>query len=225
MSDSDRGEKRDEKEMTEERDTRLDEALSALRDGELSPREQADLSRRVDTEPALRERVEAFEAVDRALEGLSSREIPADLGERLRARIDRDPFAPRVRLRDGDRRSAGPRRRRRSWAAVGAGLAAAAALALYLALPTPGPRAPLPGFDSLAPSDPSDVVLVERAPSRVDPVALAEPVLADPLGFQDASEEEVAIAFHYETLADLEMIEELEMLELLAALDDGGPRG
>ena len=82
-----------------------------------------------------------------------------------------------------------------------------------------------PGFDSLAPSDPSDVVLVERAPSRVDPVAPAEPVPADPLGFQDATEEEVAIAFHYETLADLEMIEELEMLELLAALDDGGPRG
>ncbi|MCP4907507.1 MAG: hypothetical protein GY910_21250, partial [bacterium] len=120
MSDSDRGEKRDEKEMTEERDTRLDEALSALRDGELSPREQADLSRRVDAEPALRERVEAFEAVDRALEGLSSREIPADLGQRLRARIDRDSAVPRVRLRDPDRQSAGPHRRRRSWGALGA---------------------------------------------------------------------------------------------------------
>lgn len=211
--------------MTEERDTRLDEALSALRDGELSPSEQADLSRRVDSEPALRERIEAFEAVDRALGGLSSREVPADLGQRLRARVDRDRVTPRVRLRDPDRRSAGPRRRGGSWGAVGAGLAAAAALALYLAIPTPGPQVPGPGFGPVTPGDRSPAELVERAPSRIAPVAPAQEVWADPGGFQDASEEEVAIAFHYETLADLEMIEELEMLELLAALDEGGPRG
>jgi len=211
--------------MTEERDTRLDEALSALRDGELSPSEQADLSRRVGSEPALRERMEAFEAVDRALGGLSSREVPADLGQRLRARVDRDRVAPRVRLRDPDRRSTGPRRPSGSWGALGAGLAAAAALALYLAIPMPGPQAPGPGFDPVTPGDPSPAALVERVPSRIEPVAPAEEILADRQEFQNASAEEVAIAFHYETLADLEMIEELEMLELLAALDEGGPRG
>jgi hypothetical protein len=39
------------------------------------------------------------------------------------------------------------------------------------------------------------------------------------------SEEEVGIALHYDTLANLEVIEQLEMLELLAALDAPGPRG
>ena len=100
-----------------------------------------------------------------------------------------------------------------------------AALALYLAIPTPGPQVPGPGFGPVTPGDRSPAELVERAPSRIAPVAQAQEVWADLGGFQDASEEEVAIAFHYETLADLEMIEELEMLELLAALDEGGPRG
>jgi hypothetical protein len=40
-----------------------------------------------------------------------------------------------------------------------------------------------------------------------------------------ASDEEVAIAMQYQVLADLELIRDLEILELLAALEEVGSRG
>lgn len=206
--------------MTEERDNRLDEALSALRDGELSPSEERGLRTRIESDPALRGRLEAFEAVDGALGNLASREVPSDLARRLRERIERESVGSGGRARRAPERGTPARRRSGAWGALGVGLAAAA-VALYLAVPSPpGPETGPAGSEVAEVGDtPADFVPAEPR------VAEAPQPRAEPDVLLDASEEEVAIALHYETLADLEMIEELEMLELLAALDEAGPHG
>lgn len=86
-------------------------------------------------------------------------------------------------------------RRRALW--LGAAFAAAAALLLFLLTPEAA-RPPLHPVDggSLATGDTGDL--------------------------EQASDEEIGIALDYETLADLDVIEDLELLELMVELEDAG---
>ena len=206
--------------MTNKRDSHLDQELSALLDGELSAARQSALRRKVDSDATLRGRLEALSAVDDALEGLAAREVPPDLGPRLRERITRDRRDLGLRVRSEGKAVGTPRRRDRNWGAVGVGVMAAAAATLYLWTPAPLQREIGPDAGAAASIElvPVDVAETATAPSSAK-------FLAEPNEFEDASEEEVAIAFQYPMLTDLDLIEELEMLELLEALDEGRPRG
>ncbi len=84
-------------------------------------------------------------------------------------------------------------RRRALW--LGAAFAAAAALLLFLLMPE-----------------------AARPPSNpVDGRSLATGETGD---LEQASDEEIGIALDYETLADLDVIEDLELLELMVELED-----
>ena len=81
-------------------------------------------------------------------------------------------------------------RRRLAPGWIGGALATAAALALYLAVSS--------GSDSVLGPGPAQI--------------------ADSLA--DATDEEIGIALEYETLADLDVIEDLELLELMIELEE-----
>ncbi|MEE2674902.1 MAG: hypothetical protein VX466_13955 [Myxococcota bacterium] len=169
--------------MTDD-DVTLNEDLSALLDGELSPEREAELRVRIGREPALAARLAELERVDLALRAMPTEAGSAELGASLRAKLEAEGTAPA-----DDSRSAADRRRFvSSW--TGGTLAAAAALALYLAVPN----------DSVSVLDSG-------------PVPIADILAA-------ATDEEIGIALEYETLADLEVIEDLELLEWIVELEE-----
>ena len=218
--------------MSDERDENLDERLSALHDGELGPDEARTLRRRIESDPALARRQAAFARVDEGLRGIEGRDVPADLALRLQARIAAGAQAPPRAARVVPLRTAPPRRVRRALAGWGVA-AAAAGLLLYVSLQPSAPpsvapaelaqRDPVVPTTQAPPGEPSQRALaalpVETVVEAVPPAATP----ADP--FAGASEDELAIALQYDTLSDFDMIEDMEMLELLAALDDVAPRG
>ena len=231
---------RDHDERRRDAQTELDEALSALHDAELSEEQAAALRARVDAEPALARRLDRFDAVDRRLRAHAAPEVSGDLFARLQRRIEKDRSGSHgsARLRTPARRLLGAR------LGLAGGLAAAAALTLYLALGS-GPgndpaREAMPGLvkSAIAPegSPPSsaETVVAEREavarPLLPEAVASAPGIAALRVPALDAewaaaSDEEVAIAMQYQVLEDLELIRDLEILELLAALEEGGSRG
>ncbi len=160
-------------------DMTLDEDLSALLDGELSPERESGLRARIAGEPALAARLAELERVDVALRAMPTVATSPELGASLRAKLEAEGSAPDDNVQSlDDRRRLAP-----GW--IGGALAAAAALALYLALS-----------------------------SGSNPVLDAEPGrIADALS--EATDEEIGIALEYETLADLDVIEDLELLELM----------
>ena len=231
---------RDHDERRRDAQTELDEALSALHDAELSEEQAAALRARVDAEPALARRLDRFDAVDRRLRAHAAPEVSGDLFARLQRRIEKDRSGSHgsARLRTPARRLLGAR------LGLAGGLAAAAALTLYLALGS-GPgndpaREAMPGLvkSAIAPegSPPSsaETVVAEREavarPLLPEAVASAPGIAALRVPALDAewaaaSDEEVAIAMQYQVLEDLELIRDLEILELLAALEEVGSRG
>ena len=186
-----------------------DEELSALLDGELAPDRATELRARMAEEPALSERFARMAEIDQALRGLSRPALSPERLEQLRTGV----------LERGARRSGGARSRH-SWRWIPAAAALAAGLALYLAMGgDPSTEEPLPtprgdGSRQIAEtairSEPSEPTAAEAtgAEARPEDVQLAS-----------LSEEELAIGLAYETLTDLEVIENLELLELMAALD------
>jgi anti-sigma factor RsiW len=173
--------------------------LSALLDGELDAPRQALLRRHLESCASCSRRARALRGADEALRTLPSREVPADLRARLQARIDLEPAAasgaPATRL--GVFETAPPRRRPRSRARPMALLAlgAAAALTLYLMI-APGER-PLPD------------------------VGPPEPRLATAADLEAASADELELALELDTVEDMEVITNLELLEILVALGEG----
>ena len=214
--------------MTE---SHLDEQLSALIDGELDAEQERQLRARIAAEPQLAERLARLEGVDVALRALPGATLPSGLEQSLRDRIDSaDSASAQVRVL--------PLRDRRLWA--GAGLAAAAALAVYLVLPgsvsMPGEK----GSSELASSETSifesalpESALPESAlpESALSESALSESALSESAlpetsisasALVEATDEEIGIVLDYETLADLEVIEDLELLEWMAEQDERG---
>ena len=173
----------------------LDEALSALIDGELDAAEEQALRARIDREPALAARLASLENVDVSLRALAAVQPAPDALAALRERLEAEP----------------PDNVRRLPVWVGGAIAAAAAVFAYLLL-TPGASEPL------APDAPP-VVVAERATET----EVAEPT--ELAALEDASDEEIGIALDYETLSDLDVIEELELLEWMVELEERREQG
>jgi mycothiol system anti-sigma-R factor len=176
---------------------------SAFLDGELAAERAAELRVHLESCADCAARLDALRGVDRALAALPARSAPPDLRARLQARLDAGSGALSGPARDlRVRRIPAPRRRglRASAAALAAAAALGAALALYLttgAGVTPTPDRP------------------PEAPS----LAAAPAVDRD---LDAASAEELAVASELDAIEDLGVIANLELLEMLVAVDDGG---
>jgi anti-sigma factor RsiW len=173
--------------------------LSALLDGELDAPREALLRTHLESCAGCSRRARALRGADEALRALPSHEAPADLRARLQTRIEAESAAASgVRATRHVEVAARPSQRRprsRARSVALLALGAAAALALYLTI-APGER-PLP-----------------RAGSP-------EPRLATAADLEAASPDELELALELETVEDMEVIRNLELLELLVALGEG----
>src|SRR5262245_55151512 len=213
-----------------ERCRAFDEDLSALVDGELGATRRAELEAHLATCPGCSTRLAALRAVDAALAGLPSPAVAPDLQARLARRIA-DERSARVRARAPSPRG------RRALRYLALPAAAAAALALYLALRAPSPpgapveRVPIaqappspvePRPEPIAKAEPARPA-AERAPAA-EPAPAARvaertpPPSAEP-ELESLGAEDLAVVLDLDTMEDLPVIANLEVLERL--LDDG----
>ena len=222
--------------------------LSALIDGELTPEREDAVRAHLAACAVCSERIEALCNVDLALAAVPVPEVPGHLRARLWERIERDVAAapePAVAAAEAavapealppphpapaqapQSPAVAPPPRRRRWLsrpAVGAAIAAAAVLALYLAATRGERRLPL----ELAPPP---IVAEERAPAaeevaeaaseRPAPALPRERSPADVNVLTGADEAELAVVLALETIEDLDVIANLDLLESWAALEDG----
>ena len=164
--------------------------LSALLDDELTSERAAEVRAHVAACDGCRGRLATLARVDAALSRAPAPVVPASLRARLEARLES--------ARESDTSSRPPARAggpRRAWRgrAAGALAAAAAGVALYLAVTTREPARP------------------EAAPSPVQ--------VARPLDLGSVPEDELGLALEIETVEDLDVIANLELLELVLASD------
>jgi hypothetical protein len=165
-------------------DPALDEALSALVDGELDESRSRELRERAESEPRIARRLAELESLNAQLRALALPQVSASLRAKLQERIDGEARAvAKAQIR---------RLPRPSWAAA---TALAAGFALYLVLGTP-----------------------TREPGGV-------PGPADPLSDLGISDDELAIGLDYEVLRNFELIDQLELLEALAASEEAEGAG
>jgi anti-sigma factor RsiW len=192
--------------------------LSALLDGELERARESEVRAHLAGCARCTERLARLARVDEALRSLPPAEVPAGLGERLRARIGAEERVGASDRRGSRERGPAPTRRRRWIPLAATALAAAASLALYLLVARPRP----------AQEEPPVAVVERPAPERE--IARREPPAqpgtevpeADLEAIAAASDDELALALDLDTLADFEVIERLELLEALSALDGAG---
>jgi len=210
----------------------FDEDLSAWIDGELDAERRAAVEAHLASCRACAARVEELHAVDCALLALPAPAVGADLRERLARRLAAERRAP------GPVRLEPPRRARRRFAPAPAlPMAAAAALALFLVLrPAGSPEGPVESVPSaqapevpVAPSPPIASAEPERPTAEPAPqLSKAEPQLAEqvapaPAGgeLEALDAEELAVVLELDTIEDLPVIANLEVLERLLA-DEAG---
>ena len=196
----------------------LDALLSAWIDGELDAGESAAVAERVRRDPELARRVEALRGVDAALRAIPAPEPSRELRRRFEVRLAAEGSPARV--------VALPRRRLR-WAAAAAALAAG--LALYWGVRTPAPGPPVPEVVEVPESAPrAEGPGPEPAPAetaspqlaRVPEASAAESAPVAPSADPDPDLAELALALDYELLRDFDVIDQLELLEVLAAYEE-----
>jgi anti-sigma factor RsiW len=203
--------------------------LSALLDGELAPERAAELRAHIGACPGCRARLAELARVDTALSAAVLPAVPGSLRARLDARL-----ASAGRGDTPVRRSRRADAPRRAWRgrAAGALAAAAAGIALYLAVATREPARP-----ETAPAPPQVARPLEAAPREVPreaPQAVAKlpapavprppPAPAPPpaeLDLATVPEDELGLALEIETVEDLDVIGNLELLELVLASEAG----
>ena len=208
--------------------------LSALLDGELAPERAAELRAHIGACPGCRARLAELARVDTALSAAVLPAVPGSLRARLDARL-----ASTGRGDTPVRRSRRVDAPRRAWRgrAAGALAAAAAGVALYLAFATREPARP-----ETAPAPPQVARPLEAAPREVPreaPQAVAKlpaPALPAPavprpppspaqppavLDLATVPEDELGLALEIETVEDLDVIGNLELLELVLASEAG----
>ncbi len=220
------------------------EDLSALLDGELSEEREVAVRGHLESCPDCTGRVAALRRVDPALAAAPAPEVPADLRARLDARLSsetrplRESAAGRRRQADS---AAGRRRRARWFTHPAMGFAAAAALALYVGVravqPPVGPVGPI-GVDetesriagtlheSMTPSSqPESRALDPLAPSpgsASGSITGSEWAPVAEVDLDDVSDEELAMALEFDTIEDLEVIANLDLLERLLEIEEAG---
>lgn len=187
---------------------RLDYLLSIALDDELSPDERNELDRLLaemsDTEEAI-ERRASFAMIGDIVRNIGEQPTNVDTAldanlESIRARLEKLNSSPEDEL--------APRRRRSPAWLPSLGLAAAAALAVYVVLPS----------DSLLLFSPQTDAGVSNADKNrviADPIALA-------VVFEIENDAESVTFMDSMTAEDFEVIEQLELLEFLAAREAEG---
>lgn len=216
--------------------------LSAWIDGELAPARAAALRAHLDACDACAARVVQLRAVDASLLALPATAPAADLRARLQQRIDA-PDGEAAALARGRRTAAGaaPVRHQRRFAWRVAAAAAAAALAVLLLRPEPG-RDPQPATSPPAPLASAAPERMPEVPSPDEEPARQERLAADRTAPPERGSTPRALAqapgnaparslpsagavsledLELETVEDLEVIANLELLEALLALDEG----
>jgi mycothiol system anti-sigma-R factor len=170
-----------------------DEELSALLDGELSEERETEVRTHTASCPHCTRRLDALRGVDRLLASAPAPPVPHDLRARLDARI-----AAEARRRPP--RARPPRLRRLGRSALGfAAAAAAAVLALYLGVRT--------GETPLEDGAPAPQIARTAPPAAID----LDVVPAD----------ELAMVLEIETIEDLDVIANLDLLVQLVAVEAG----
>ncbi len=218
--------------------------LSALLDGELAEEREVAVRGHLESCRDCTARVAALRRVDPALAAAPAPEVPADLRARLDARLSsetrplRESAAGRRRQADS---AAGRRRRARWFTHPAMGFAAAAALALYVGVravqPPVGPVGPI-GVDetesriagtlheSMTPSSqPESRALDPLAPSpgsASGSITGSEWAPVAEVDLDDVSDEELAMALEFDTIEDLEVIANLDLLERLLEIEEAG---
>jgi anti-sigma factor RsiW len=208
--------------------------LSALLDGELCEEREAEVRGHAESCARCAARLEALRRVDGLLTGGPMPAVPPDLRARLEARIAGQASEPLRRPRSLRRLERRPRRAR--WLA-GFAAAAAAALALYLGV-LPGGAPPEVAPVEIAESTPDSpsvevggtappmapVEVAETAP-EASPVEVAESAPAPPMqetarfDLDAASDEELALVLEIETIEDLDVIANLDLLERMLSME------
>jgi anti-sigma factor RsiW len=173
----------------------LEEKLSALLDGELSPAETEALRAELARSPELTARLAALAAVDDGLRVLPSPRVPGDLRARVERRIHEDVAVRRRAPRSG----ATPGLHRR-WLAAAAFAAAAAALLALVVLPQLRREETRVARTEPEPTLPPQ--LAEQPPAPVPERALEEPAAED-----------VALADDLPVIEVLDVLAELDELE------------
>lgn len=168
-----------------------DEDLSALLDGELSEERETEVRGHAASCPRCARRLDALRSVDGLLASAPAPPVPHDLRARLDARIAADARRRRPPARP-------PRLRRLGRPALGfAAAAAAAVLALYLGVRT--------GETPLEGGAPAPQIARTAPPTAVD----LDAVPAD----------ELAMVLEIETIEDLDVIANLDLLVQLVAVE------
>jgi anti-sigma factor RsiW len=221
-----------------------EEDLSALIDGELGAAREAEVRRHASSCARCTAQLDGLQRIGDALRAVPIPDLPWNLESRLRARIEEDR-AERRRVVLG---VAPPAPRRIS---PRLGIAAAVALAASLALllvfgprrsgdestapdrrvarerPVPAPESPRSVKPEI-PEPPAEakIAVEQPAPVRVPASApIAPPAASTREILASASDDELAVALDFETIDEFEIIDNLELLELLAAVDEPGASG
>ncbi len=222
-------------------DRPLDEDLSAFLDGELPPDREAAMRLELESNPELARRVRDFRDANEALRALPGRELPGAMYTSLRAAIDSgapslrsdqgaDAHDPAQGMQAPEVADLAVERRRKILVGV---VAAAATIVLMLTsfgnssldYTFDGGTQALYEFDEDVPGalDPEGSArpgaTAEASPAASDPAIGDEPL---PAVFDAVTEEDLVLAVEYETLQDLEVIRDLDLLEALARKDLGG---
>jgi hypothetical protein len=212
----------------DERCRPFDADLSALIDGELGAGRRAEIEAHVASCAGCSHRLAALRAVDGALAALPSPAVAPDLRARLAGRLAAEP---------GPRSARPPPARSRRMLRAALPAAAAAALALYLALRAPAPpgeppepaaiaKAPPaaavePGPEPQIAETPPEAPAVEPAPSPAPQIAERTPEAAVEGELEALETEELGVVLDLDTIEDLPVIANLEVLERLLREEAG----
>jgi anti-sigma factor (TIGR02949 family) len=220
--------------------TSYEEHLSALIDGELTGELEQAVRSHVDSCPHCSAHCDALRRVDGLLVEAPAPAVPAGLRQRLAARIQADRETPELRTyvrsrptaaapaRSGERRPG--RRRTIRPAAVFTAAAAAGALVLYWTVRSgepPRPDAPVAppvartAPEPARPTTPEPIPAPTPTPAR--PTPREETLVAETppeVDLEAIDEEELALALEMETLEDLEVIANLDLLTRLVELEE-----
>ena len=191
----------------------IDEDLSALIDAELAPAREAEMRAHLDDCDRCAQRLQDLCNVDLALADLAAPMVAADLGQRLAARIASDSGegseSPPDAASPKRSRTATPRQPRRSLRRRLTPVAVVAA-AVLLAIVVANRQS------SEVDPDPSQLA---RTPRSMNPAATLPEAATPGVDFGSLPDEDLAVLFELDTVEDLDVIANLELLKQFVAME------
>ena len=191
----------------------IDEDLSALIDAEFAPAREAEMRAHLDDCDRCAQRLQDLCNVDLALADLAAPMVAADLGQRLAARIASDSGEGSESAPDAASpkrsRTATPRQPRRSLRRRLTPVAVVAA-AVLLAIVVANRQS------SEVDPDPSQLA---RTPRSMNPAATLPEAATPGVDFGSLPDEDLAVLFELDTVEDLDVIANLELLKQFVAME------